>query len=57
MEVHAPPPTTTVVHHASGAKKVTPPPPPASTGVSIEVYQGDKKPEVVKFPDDSPEAK
>ncbi len=38
-------------------KKVTPPPPPASTGVSIEVYQGDKKPEVVKFPDESPEAK
>ncbi len=52
-----PPPTTTVVHHASGAKRVTPPTPPASTGVSIEVYQGDKKPEVVKFPDDSPEAK
>src|ERR1039458_1771936 len=53
----APPPTTTVVHHAAVTKKVTPPAPPASTGISIEVYQGDKKPEVVKFPDESPEAK
>ena len=53
----APPPTTTVVHHAAVPKKVTPPPPPGSTGVSIEVYQGDKKPEVVKFPDENSEAK
>ena len=52
----APAPTTTVVHHTV-TKKVTAPPPPASTGVSIEVYQGDKKPEVVKFPDENPEAK
>jgi len=47
--VHAP------VHHA--AVKPTTPLPPASTGVSIEVYQGDKKPDVVKFPDESSEAK
>ncbi len=53
----APPPTTTVVHHAAVTKKVTPPPPPGSTGISIEVYQGDKKPEVVKFPDENSEAK
>jgi pilus assembly protein CpaB len=32
-------------------------PPPASTGVSVEVYQGDKKPDVVKFPDESSETK
>jgi pilus assembly protein CpaB len=36
-----------VVHHTV-AKKETPTPPPAPTGVSIEVYHGDKKPEVVK---------
>jgi pilus assembly protein CpaB len=53
----APPLTTPVVHHAPVIKKVTPPPPPGSTGVSIEVYQGDKKPEVVKFPDENSEAK
>ena len=53
----APPPATAVVHHAAVPKKVTPPPQPGSTGVSIEVYQGDKKPEVVKFPDESSEAK
>jgi pilus assembly protein CpaB len=33
------------------------PPPPASTGVSVEVYQGDKKPDVVKCSDDGCEAK
>jgi hypothetical protein len=31
--------------------------PPASTGVSVEVYQGDKKMDVVKFPDESSETK
>src|SRR6202166_1519984 len=41
------------VHHTV-MKKITPPP-PASTGVSVEVYQGDKKPDVVKFPDESSE--
>jgi pilus assembly protein CpaB len=53
----APAPPPAVVHHAAVTKKVAPPPLPASTGVSIEVYQGDKKPEVVKFPDESSEAK
>src|SRR6202158_4617325 len=43
------------VHHTV-MKKITPPP-PASTGVSVEVYQGDKKPDVVKFPDESSETK
>ena len=49
------PPAQAAVHHA-----VTKKPPtivPASTGVSVEVYQGDKKPDVVKFPDEAPEAK
>lgn len=45
-----------VVHHAV-TTTVKAPTPPASTGVSIEVYQGDKKPEVVKFPDENSEAK
>jgi pilus assembly protein CpaB len=36
-----------IVHHTA-PKTVTPVAPPPSTGVSIEVYQGDKKPEVVK---------
>src|SRR5215469_16962068 len=31
-------------------KKVEAPPPPAPTDIGVEVYQGDKKPEVVKFP-------
>ena len=35
------------VHHAA-AKKPEPAAAPPSTGVSIEVYQGDKKPDVVK---------
>jgi hypothetical protein len=47
----------TAVHHYATAAKKTPPPPPASTGVSIEVYQGDKKMDVVKFPDESSETK
>jgi len=33
------------------------PAPTPSTGVSVEVYQGDKKPDVVKFPDESSETK
>jgi len=45
--VHAP---RTIVRKAEPA-------PPASTGVSVEVYQGDKKPDVVKFPDESPDTK
>jgi pilus assembly protein CpaB len=39
------------------APKTTPPPTPASTGVSVEVYQGDKKMDVVKFPDEGSETK
>lgn len=34
-----------VVHHTTLAKRA---PPPAATGVSVEVYQGDRKPEIVK---------
>ncbi|MFZ0805942.1 MAG: Flp pilus assembly protein CpaB [Candidatus Sulfotelmatobacter sp.] len=48
-ETHAP------VHHA--AKAATPPPPQAPAGVSVEVYQGDKKPDVVKCTDEGCESK
>jgi pilus assembly protein CpaB len=41
-----PAPTKPVVHHT--VPKAVAPLPTPSTGVSIEVYQGDKKPEVVK---------
>jgi pilus assembly protein CpaB len=54
----APPPTSPVhvpVHHEAPPKLA--PPPPASTGVSVEVYQGDKKMDVVKFPDEGSETK
>jgi pilus assembly protein CpaB len=53
----APAPTKAAapVRHTVVVKPVTVAPP--STGVSIEVYQGDKKPDVVKFPDDNSEAK
>jgi pilus assembly protein CpaB len=50
------PSTPAPVHHTT-VKKAAPPVAPASTGVSIEVYQGDKKPDVVKFPDENSEAK
>ena len=43
----APATTTPIVHHAA-MKPVKPTVAPPPTGVSIEVYQGDKKPEVVK---------
>jgi len=39
------------------ATKRVSPLPPATTGVSVEVYQGDKKMDVVKFPDENPESK
>jgi pilus assembly protein CpaB len=42
----APPPPQAVFHHTAMRKAA--PTVPASTGVSIEVYQGDKKPEIVK---------
>jgi pilus assembly protein CpaB len=48
-----PAPEHTPVHRVA-APKVTPP--PASTGVSVEVYQGDKKTDV-KLPDESSETK
>jgi pilus assembly protein CpaB len=51
----APAPTQPVVRHAV-AKKIAPLP-PTSTGITVEVYQGDKKMDVVKFPDESPETK
>jgi pilus assembly protein CpaB len=52
----APASTQPVVHHTV-TKTVKVPPLPPSNGVTVEVIQGDKKPEVVKFPDESPEAK
>lgn len=51
----APTPTQPVIRHAV-TKKIAPLP-PASTGITVEVYQGDKKMDVVKFPDESPETK
>lgn len=50
----APAPVRAPVHHVQTAKAT--PPPPASTGVSVEVYQGDKKPDIVKCSDDGCEA-
>ncbi len=45
----APATPTPVVAHHSAPKSVQPtPPPPQPTGVSVEVYEGDKKPEIVK---------
>jgi pilus assembly protein CpaB len=52
----APAPAQPVVHRAVTHKSTTTTPPPASTGVSIEVYQGDKKQDV-KFPDEGSEGK
>jgi pilus assembly protein CpaB len=40
-------PPTQPVHHTA-TKTVQPLVPPPATGVSVEVYQGDKKPEIVK---------
>jgi pilus assembly protein CpaB len=49
----APPaPTRAPIRHVSSTKVITPPTVPAATGVSIEVYQGDKKPDVVKCGDE-----
>ncbi len=45
-----------VVHHVVARKPTPPPVVTKPTGVSIEVYQGDKKTDVVKF-DEPPEAK
>jgi len=48
-------PVRPVVHHVAAPK--TPPPPPPNQGVSVEVYQGDKKMPDVKFPDEGSETK
>ena len=52
----APPTVQPVVHHVP-TKKAAPVAPPPSTGVSVEVYQGDKKVDVVKFPGEGSENK
>ncbi len=52
----APPTVQPVVHHVAPRKPATAAPPP-STGVSIEVYQGDKKKDVVTFPGEGSENK
>lgn len=53
----APPaPVTHVAVHRTPPPKVAPPP-PANTGVSVEVYQGDKKMDVVKCSDNGCEGK
>src|ERR1700733_9898482 len=44
-----------VIHHVATTRKTAPVAPPTSTGVTVEVYQGDKKEEVVKFPADNSE--
>ncbi len=52
----AAPPVQPVVHRTVPKKTATPLP-PASTGVSVEVYQGDKKPDVVNCTDNGCGAK
>jgi pilus assembly protein CpaB len=55
----AAPAPTPVVHAAPRHVEIVKnnPPPPAATGVSVEVYQGDKKPDIVKCSDEGCEAK
>jgi pilus assembly protein CpaB len=50
-------PVQPIVHHTVTTARKIAVPPPASTGISVQVYQGDKKPDVVKFPDESSETK
>ena len=50
------PVTHAPVHHAP-APKIAPPAAAPSSGISVEVYQGDKKPDVVKFPDEASDTK
>lgn len=51
-----PPVVAPVVHHVTPkVTKPTAPPPPS--GISVEIYQGDKKPDVVKFPEEGAETK
>jgi pilus assembly protein CpaB len=51
----APPKPQPVVRHIEAKKE--PPPPITPTGVSVEILEGDKKPEVVKCTDQSCESK
>jgi pilus assembly protein CpaB len=55
--VASPPPAKAPLVHTVVKKPATALTPPASTGVVVEIYQGDKKPDVVKFPDENSEAK
>ena len=55
--VAAPAPVQPIARHTVTTVRKIAAPPPASTGISVEVYQGDKKPDVVKFPDESSETK
>lgn len=51
----AAPPATAPVHHTVIPK--APAPPPTPTGISIELYQGDKKPEVINCSDEGCQTK
>jgi pilus assembly protein CpaB len=48
-------PVASVPHSIRPVKHKTEQPPPPPSVLSVEVYQGDKKPDVVKFPDQSNE--
>jgi pilus assembly protein CpaB len=51
-----PPPAVTAPVHVRSVKQTkTEKPPPSPSVLSIEVYQGDKKPDVVKFPEQNGE--
>jgi pilus assembly protein CpaB len=45
------------VVHRTVPKRSVAPPPPSSMGVSVEVYQGDRKTDVIKFPEEGSETK
>jgi len=53
----APAPAVHTPVHRTLPVKATPTPPPATTGVSVEVYQGDKPKQVVPLSDQNSEAK
>ncbi len=55
--IAAPAPTMQPVVHRTAAKRIVAPTAPSPTGVSVEVYQGDKKMDVVKFPEEGSETK
>ena len=52
-----PPPAAAPAVHLRPVKKKSEPTPHAPSVFSIEVYQGDKKPEEVKFPEETPPSK